>query len=320
MDTKLNFDQLEESVIKLLREKQYISFLLIGRTGVGKSSTINSLLGQDVAPTSKYRPTTMEIKTYQHCHEQVNYKIIDTPGLCDDLPEAGNDERYLNNIKKCAAHADCIWFVTELDAPRVSSDEKRGIKLISQTLGECIWSRSIVVFTRSDKVNKNDFDSDLIQRSAVIREEILKYAPTTNVDEIPCVAVSNLNEKLPNNKPWLGDLFTQVVVRFSDSAALPFLKSMQKDIEEESLVNKYQPRLSEKREKPKRISINPAQKEKIKDEVVKRVIGSATSGAVTGAKIGTRYGPYGVTVGSLFGAFLGGSIAWLFSYRLSPRS
>ncbi|MCP4324768.1 MAG: hypothetical protein GY787_23550, partial [Alteromonadales bacterium] len=279
MDTKLNFDQLEESVIKLLREKQYISFLLIGRTGVGKSSTINSLLGQDVATTSKYRPATMGIKTYQHCHEQVNYKIIDTPGLCDDLPEAGNDDRYLYHIRKCAAHADCIWFVTELDAPRMSSDEKRSIKLISQALGECIWSRSIIVFTRSDKVNKKDFDSDVTHRTAVIRKEILKYASTTNVNDIPCVAVSNLNETLPNNKPWLGDLFTQVVARCSDSAALPFLLSMQKDVEEESFIKKSQPRLPDKIVKPKRIIINPGQKEKIKDAVVKRVVSSATSGA-----------------------------------------
>ncbi len=314
MDTKFNLKELEQNVLKLLKEKNHISFLLIGRTGVGKSSTINSLLGEEVAPVGKYRPTTMEITTYQHCHDKIQYKIIDTPGLCDDLPEKGNDEQYLQSIKECVTCADSIWFVTELDATRVSSDEKRGIKLITTALGEKVWSSSVIIFTRSDKVNAEDFELDLAERSAIMREEILKYAPSTIVNNIPCIAVSNTNDILPNNKPWLGELFTQVFIRFSDAGALPFLTSMKNEIGEEQKEKKSIETGSPKMKRSKRIKINPLQKEKITDSVVKRVIGSTTSGALTGAEIGSRFGPVGVAVGSAIGAVLGGAIAWLFSF------
>jgi len=39
-------------------------FLLVGRTGVGKSSTVNSLMGKEIASVGDYEPTTMEVKNY----------------------------------------------------------------------------------------------------------------------------------------------------------------------------------------------------------------------------------------------------------------
>jgi len=225
----IDIEKIQETVNQLIDHKRILRFLLVGRTGVGKSSTINSLFGEEVALVGKFEPQTMGVEEYFHEHNDVKYRIIDTPGLCDDLESEGNDAKYLDEIKKHIDDIDCVWFVTELDAPRVTSDEKRGIKIISEELGIKIWSRSIIILTRADKVEIAEYKLYFERRSALVRKEIEKYAPDY-AEAIPAVAVTNKRDVLPNGKQWLGELFTQVYVRFSDSGALLFLDSMKNEV------------------------------------------------------------------------------------------
>ncbi|MFR9719031.1 GTPase [Aeromonas diversa] len=298
---------------EMFGRKDNLTFLLIGRTGVGKSSTINSLLGEEVAPVGKYEPTTMEIDAYQHKHGDLTYDIFDTPGLCDDLPEVGNDEVYLEKIKMHASKADSIWFVTKLDETRITSDEKRGIKLISEALGSECWDRSIIVFTRADKAD--DFEEDLQHRTKTIREEIGKYSE--NSASIPAVPVSNSNPILPNGEKWLPELFTQVFLRFRDDGALPFLESMKEDIgatkkhrDEKEKTRKEKEQPEERQEE--RIELSEEQKEKIRTSAFKRIMNGATTGASIGGKIGKSFGKVGEAIGTGLGAVIGGIGGWLF--------
>ena len=113
-----------------LGSKRGFSFLLVGRTGVGKSSTVNSLMGQDVAPTDAYQPMTSTVQPYPHTINGVKFTLVDTPGLCDELEEQGKDKEYLDLIQASVNAIDSLWYVTRLDDARVSSDEKRGIKIL----------------------------------------------------------------------------------------------------------------------------------------------------------------------------------------------
>jgi GTP-binding protein EngB required for normal cell division len=219
----------QQRIARMLDNKKSITLLLAGRTGVGKSSTINSLLGAEVAPVGKFRPTTMSVATYAHEHGGLQYHIVDTPGLCDDLPEVGNDQRYLAAIRDVSAQADCLLFVTELDAARVSGDERRGIKILTEALGASVWEHALIVFTRADKVDAGDFEAALKERMSLLRETIAAYAPL-HAAYLPTLAVSNTSASLPNGKPWLSELFTQLLLRLRHDATLPFLHSMMDDV------------------------------------------------------------------------------------------
>ncbi|WP_423250224.1 GTPase [Burkholderia multivorans] len=51
---------------------------MVGRSAIGKSSTINSLLGEEVAPVGKYRPQTTDAETYSNFHDGVAFHGADT--------------------------------------------------------------------------------------------------------------------------------------------------------------------------------------------------------------------------------------------------
>jgi predicted GTPase len=153
--------------LQLSQEKNFV-FLLVGRTGVGKSSTVNSLMGQKLASVGKYDATTVEIQEYKHEINGIKCSIFDTPGLCDDIPEKGNDQKYIELIQNKVTKIDSLWFVTRLDDSRVTNDEKQGIAIISKSLTPKIWEHSVIIFTRADKAD--DYLEDYCQHCCMKKQ------------------------------------------------------------------------------------------------------------------------------------------------------
>jgi small GTP-binding protein len=188
--------------VKTVIDKQII-FVLAGRTGVGKSSTVNSLLGCEVAKTGKFEATTKSLETYEQEINGINFIIVDTPGLCDELEEAGNDQKYLNLMKPKIQKMVSMWFVSQLNDTRVTSDEKRVIKRLSKAFGKKVWECSVIVFTFADSVTASEYQETLKIRTELIRKEIAKYVGEDTANQIPSIAVDNTSETTPDGKKWL---------------------------------------------------------------------------------------------------------------------
>ena len=300
------------------------TFLLVGRTGVGKSSTVNSLMGEAVAPIGDYEPTTTEVKSYENEIGGVNFTVIDTPGLCDDLEEKGNDYEYLERIRLNADRIDLMWFVTRLDDTRVYSDEKRGIKLISDAFKPKIWEQAIIVFTFANNLNNEKYSIALEKRTELIRKEIAKYAGVTIANNIPSVAVDNMSEFTPDGERWLGELYTQVYARMAREGAGAFFMSTVERIQmpkpEPEIVEKivkeyvYIPSSSpepspEPRPVPVPIYLNERQTEIVQSRTAE-IVQYTTAGAGVGASIGAFGGPVGAAIGGAVGAAVGFFAGW----------
>lgn len=295
------------TLIKELQKarKQKFTFLIVGRTGVGKSSTINSLFGENIAPEGKYDPTTMEVKTYEHQINNIKFRIIDTPGLCDNIPESKNDEKYINLIKNKVKQIDSLWFVTRLDDSRVTADEMRGIKIISEAFSVNVWNYAVIIFTRADKAD--DYLADLKERTKRIRNEIAKYTGDKIANKIAVIAVDNKSKTLttPDGKRWLEELYTKVFKRMSDRSATPFFLATSRRIKSNKEGNQSD-------RDNKNFSFDEEQKTTIKNKLFSAIpilekiggaIGSLFSGSIgksLGESIGSLVG-YGIdTIFSLF--------------------
>ncbi|MFO0099571.1 MAG: GTPase [Aphanizomenon sp.] len=308
------------------RDKKF-TFLLVGRTGVGKSSTVNSLMGESIAPVGEYEPTTMEVKSYESEIGGVKFTIIDTPGLCDDLEEKGNDYDYLERIRLGVDRIDLMWFTTRLDDTRVYSDEKRGIKLISEAFKPKIWEQAIIVFTFADNLSDDKYPIALEKRTELIRKEIAKYAGVTIANNIPSIAVDNLSEFTPDSERWLGELYTQVYTRMAREGAGAFFMSTVERIQPPKIEPEVVEKIVEKvvyvptptpptpipEPKPKPVAspiyLNERQAEVVLSRTAE-ILEATAVGAGIGAGIGAVAGPVGAVVGGAVGAAVGFVIGW----------
>ncbi|MCQ2668642.1 50S ribosome-binding GTPase [Helicobacter pylori] len=86
----LNTSKLLEHIKK---EKPIMNILLMGATGVGKSSLINALFGEEIAKTGVGKPITQHLKKY--VDEEKGLILWDTKGIEDK-----GYENTLESIKK----------------------------------------------------------------------------------------------------------------------------------------------------------------------------------------------------------------------------
>lgn len=209
-----------EPVLEQARQREF-TFVIVGRAGVGKSSTINSLMGRELASVNEFEAETMEVGHYRPPAHVIPYSVFDTPGLCD---AKGNDKKYLELIheKLKGREVDCIWFVTFLNDTRVREDEVRAVERITEAFGSKIWERAIIIFTFADEVSAEKYSERLEKRTNLIRRVIADQTNQKIALEVPSVAVSNINPRTPDGKLWLGNLFKKVLLKISEEGVSGF--------------------------------------------------------------------------------------------------
>ncbi len=158
-----------------------INILILGKSGVGKSSLLNYLFGREVAKTGTGRPVTGE-GIFRLCgfeHNGARFAIFDSWGL-----EADKAERWKNLIEgKISARRNkeiSEWFHTILycvDAKQ-SRLEDFEIKSILQPL-EQLGNRVIFALTKSDIASAEEKNA--------LRRRISEHFPKSRQAELSCV-------------------------------------------------------------------------------------------------------------------------------------
>ncbi|XZO00683.1 MAG: GTPase [Microcoleus sp.] len=159
-------------------------FLLVGRTGVGKSSFINAAFGSYIAETSEYEACTKIVEHYAYKTPLGDVSLIDTPGLAED--DEACDEAYLSLVraKVNLAQIYATIYVSRLNETRFRPDEKRTLRLLTNRLGASIWNRSILVLTFAASIPNHQLEIVAEKRSQQIFEFIQNLTKEQDVDKI----------------------------------------------------------------------------------------------------------------------------------------
>ncbi|XP_073145651.1 translocase of chloroplast 34-like [Henckelia pumila] len=201
-----------------------LTILVMGKGGVGKSSTVNSIIGERVVTVSAFQSETPRPVIVSRSRSGFTLNIIDTPGLV----EGGYvSDQVLETIKSFLGRfllnktIDVLLYVDRLDAYRVDNLDKQIVKAITDGFGKDIWQKSMVVLTHAqlsppDLLSYEEFSS---RRSESLLKCIRQGARISKTDAqnyaIPVALVENsgrcnkneYDEKiLPTGLPWIPNL------------------------------------------------------------------------------------------------------------------
>ncbi|XP_059627842.1 translocase of chloroplast 34, chloroplastic-like [Cornus florida] len=197
-----------------------LTILVMGKGGVGKSSTVNSIVGERAVAISAFQMEGSRPVMVSRSLAGFTLNIIDTPGIV----EGGcvNDQA-LDIIKRFLLNKtiDVLLYVDRLDVYRVDNLDRQVVKAIADSFGKEIWSRGLIVLTHAqlsppDGLSYDDFFS---RRSEALLKVVRLGARIKKQDmqgsSIPVVLVENSgrcnknesNEKiLPNGTAWIPSL------------------------------------------------------------------------------------------------------------------
>ena len=236
---------------KLRKDCPMFGILVIGRTGTGKSTLINNILGKKVARVGHtLQSETPEVSQHEYFVEGVPIIVYDTPGLGDVKGEK-DEKKHLEIMKDFLAQEKIhlVMYCFQMNQTIMTSSIVGAICKYHQIGVD--WTRSVIALTFADAVyvpkreQKSSassietscfFNESLASLRSNLRRELKSSVGVKSdvVDQLGTYPTSLLpSDLLPNGKPWYVPLWLHIVEILSPPAAVRFLDIHRNNIYDE---------------------------------------------------------------------------------------
>ena len=212
------------------KHRNDFSILITGKTGVGKSSLVNALVGRTVAEQGhELDPQTLQVTSYcAKVIEGIEVRVWDSPGLQDGTD---NEESYLADIKsKIEGELDLVIYCLKMDDTRFHEEDKKTIQILTQAFGKELWKNAVIALTFANKVEDptgGDKLAFFLKRLGIWQQKLKTFFGTElQIDpellqSLPLVPTGNYRQPagLPNCGNWLSKFWSACYCVAKDSAA-----------------------------------------------------------------------------------------------------
>ena len=201
------------------------TILLLGKSGVGKSSTINSLLGgADSVAANAFKTETTKVRVVTHKMHGMTLRLIDTPGLQPSSADIAYNARVMADAKRFTKKhkPDIVLYFDRMDqVSRVDGGDLPLLKTITSAFGAAVWFNAIVVLTHGSSAPPDgqngqpiSYEMYFAQRSHLVQQTIQQAAgdarlmnPVALAENHPLCRTNRDGDRvLPNGQVWIPQL------------------------------------------------------------------------------------------------------------------
>ncbi|GLJ52066.1 hypothetical protein SUGI_1107320 [Cryptomeria japonica] len=199
------------------------TILVLGKTGVGKSATINSIFGEVKSETNAFRAGTKVTQEIVGTINGIQVRVIDTPGLLVSCSDQSQNGKILASVKRFIRKTppDIVLYIDRLDMQSKGKDDLPLLCTITDAFRPEVWSNAILVLTHAASAPPDgpygtpiSYETYISQRSQAVQQTIRQAAgdmqlinPVSLVENHTSCRTDRVGQRiLPNGQIWKTDL------------------------------------------------------------------------------------------------------------------